>query len=333
MMNFKSTIFLIMLISSTTTLFAKNASLSGKVINNIKYEEIYLQDISFNTLETQKPDKDGNFKFDTKFNKFDFYLIAFDKENFVVFFPEPGEQTVITIDLKDIKNPEIINSVHSDLYYKVNNKLVTLKNNGDRVDFVKKMIDENPNSPTCIFFINILNTKDYFSYHEKLSEGLSKYSYNKHIKDYITKTENVKNLLVGNEAPDIVLNDPDGKTIKLSSLRGQYVLIDFWASWCGPCRTENPNNVKLYNKYHDKGFEIYAVSLDKNKNSWLKAIKDDNLEWIHVSDLKYWKSEGAKTYNVTGIPHTVLLDKEGKIIANGLRGNFLKLKLEEIFGE
>lgn len=333
MMNFKSTIFLIMLISSTTTLFAKNASLSGKVINNIKYEEIYLQDISFNTLETQKPDKDGNFKFDTKFNKFDFYLIAFDKENFVIFFPEPGEQTIITIDLEDIKNPGIINSVHSDLYYKFNNKLETLKKNGDRVDFVKKMIDENPNSPTCIFFINILNTKDFFSYHEKLSEGLSKYSYNKHIKDYITKTENVKNLMVGNEAPDIVLNDPDGKTIKLSSLRGQYVLIDFWASWCGPCRMENPNNVKLYNKYHDKGFEIYAVSLDKNKNSWLKAIKDDNLAWIHVSDLKYWKSEGAKIYNVTGIPHTVLLDKEGKIIANGLRGNFLKLKLEEIFGE
>ncbi len=332
-MNFKSTIFLILLISSTTTLFAKNASLSGKVINNIKYEEIYLQDISFNTLETQKPDKDGNFKFDTKFNKFDFYLIAFDKENYVIFFPEPGEQTVITIDLEDIKNPEIINSVHSDLYYKFNNKLETLKKNGDRVDFVKKMINENPNSPTCIFFINILNTKDYFSYHEKLSEGLSKYSYNKFIKDYITKTENAKKLIVGNEAPDIVLNDPDGKTIKLSSLRGQYVLIDFWASWCGPCRMENPNNVKLYNKYHDKGFEIYAVSLDKNKNSWLKAIKDDNLAWIHVSDLKYWKSEGAKIYNVTGIPHTVLLDKEGKIIANGLRGNFLKLKLEEIFRE
>ena len=178
-----------MLISSATTLFAKNASLSGKVINNIKYEEIYLQDISFNTLETQKPDKDGNFTFDTKFNKFDFYLIAFDKENYVVFFPEPGEQTVITIDLKNIKNPKIINSVHSDLYYKYNNKLETLKNNGDRVVLVKKMIDENPNSPACIFFIDILNKKDYFSYYEKLSEGISKYSYNKLINDFITKTE------------------------------------------------------------------------------------------------------------------------------------------------
>jgi thioredoxin-related protein len=96
---------------------------------------------------------------------------------------------------------------------------------------------------------------------------------------------------------------------------------------------ENPNNVKLYEKYHEKGFEIYGVSLDKSKDSWLQAIEVDQLLWVHVSDLLFWQSEGAKTYNVQGIPHTVLLDKEGKIIANGLRGDSLKKKLEEIFGE
>ena len=191
-MNLKRILFLLILISSTTILFAipvvKQASLSGKVINNEKYEKIYLQDITFNTIETQIPDKDGNFKFETKFNKFDFYLVAFDKENYVIFFPEPGEQTVITIDLKDIKNPEIINSVHSNIYYEYSNQLGLLKSNSDRAELVMKMVDEHPNSPTCIFFIDILNKDDYFSYHEKLSKGLSKYSQNEFVKKFITKT-------------------------------------------------------------------------------------------------------------------------------------------------
>ena len=184
-MNLKKVFILLMLISSTLIIFANPASLSGKVINNDKYEEIYLQDISFNTLETQKPDKDGNFKFETKFDKFNFYLIAFDKENFVVFFPEPGEQTDITIDLKSIKTPKITNSVHSSIYYKYSNELATLKAEKDRIALVKKMIDENPNSPTCIFFIDLLNTDEYFSYHEKLSTGVKKYSYNQIVKEYI----------------------------------------------------------------------------------------------------------------------------------------------------
>jgi peroxiredoxin len=332
-MNIKKITLFVLLLSATSLIFAKNAVLSGKVVNNTKYEEVLLQDIQFNTLESQKLDKDGNFEFNTKFSQFDFYIVAFDKENFVIFFPEPGEKTEMTIDLEDLRNPKISNSVHSELYYEYSNQLGTLSNSTDKTKLIKKMIDENPNSPTCIFFIDILDSDTYFSYHEKLSSGLGKYEYNSYVKDFITKTDNTKKLKVGNEAPEIALKDPNGKTIKLSSLRGQYVLIDFWAAWCGPCRHENPNNVKLYNKYHEKGFEIYAVSLDKSRESWLKAIKDDGLSWIQVSDLKYWKSEAAKTYNVTGIPFTVLLDKEGKIIAKGLRGNSLKKKLEEIFGE
>jgi len=332
-MEIKRTLLLLVLISSTTFAFAKHASLSGKIINNDTYEEIYLKDITFNTLETQKPDKDGNFKFETKFTEFDFYLVAFDNDNFVIFFPEPGEQAVIDIDLKDIKNPVIKNSEHSSLYYEYSNKLGALNKENERIDLIKKMIEENPGSPTCIFFIDLLDMDTYFSHYEKLSNGLSKYSENDYVKDFIAKIDNTKKLKDGNEAPEISLKDPDGNTIKLSSLKGQYVLIDFWASWCGPCRRENPNNVKLYNKYHEKGFEIYAVSLDKDKQAWLNAIENDGLTWIHVSDLKFWDSEGAKKYNVTGIPYTVLLDKEGKIIGKGLRGNSLKNKLEEIFGE
>ncbi len=135
---------------------------------------------------------------------------------------------------------------------------------------------------------------------------------------------------VGVEAPDFTMNDTEGNPLTLSSLRGKYVLIDFWASWCAPCRQENPNVVKLYNEYKDKGFDILGVSLDRDKAAWLKAIEDDGLTWNHVSDLKYWQNEVAQLYGVRGIPYTVLLDPEGKIAAKNLRGQQLEDKLKEL---
>jgi len=132
-------------------------------------------------------------------------------------------------------------------------------------------------------------------------------------------------------APEIALNNPDGKEIKLSSLRGQYVLIDFWASWCGPCRRENPNLVRLYETYKNKGFTVYSVSLDKKHDAWVNAIKKDNLSWPnHVSDLMQWESPMIQLYGFNSIPYTVLIDKEGKIIATGLRGSSLEQKLKEL---
>ncbi len=134
----------------------------------------------------------------------------------------------------------------------------------------------------------------------------------------------------GMVAPEIDLPDPSGKNIALSSLKGKVVLIDFWASWCGPCRKEMPNVVAAYKKYKSKGFEIYGVSLDKDMDAWVNAIKKDGITWVQVSDLKYWDCAAAKAYNIQGIPFTVLLDKEGKVIAKDLRGDALDAKLKEI---
>jgi peroxiredoxin len=145
--------------------------------------------------------------------------------------------------------------------------------------------------------------------------------------------ENMKKLAIGSPAPEIALPDPDGNVVPLSSLRGKYVLVDFWAKWCGPCRRENPNIVRAYNKYKDKGFTVYGVSLDRTREDWLQGIREDGLTWTHVSDLKFWQSEAARTYNINAIPFSLLLDPNGIIIAKNLRGEALEKKLSEVFAD
>lgn len=144
-------------------------------------------------------------------------------------------------------------------------------------------------------------------------------------------------LNIGDTAPDLAFNNPEGKEIKLSNLRGNVVLIDFWASWCGPCRRENPNVVSAYEKYSSakfkdaKGFEILGVSLDKNQVSWVKAIEQDNLSWpYHMSDLGGWGSKPAAIYNVRSIPASFLVDQNGVIIAKNLRGQALHIELDKL---
>jgi len=201
----------------------------------------------------------------------------------------------------------------------------------DVLSKVKAMLPEMGTSLVALFALNFIDINTDFDTYDQLAQKFQKENPdNPNAKALIGRVARIKGVMVGSEAPEIALSDTAGTIVPLSSLRGKYVLLDFWASWCGPCRGENPNVVRMYNKFKDKGFTIYSVSLDQAKENWVRAIRNDNLTWTHVSDLKYWQSEAAQKYGVQGIPATFLLDKDGKIIARNLRGEALEKKLEEV---
>ncbi|MEG1555625.1 MAG: TlpA disulfide reductase family protein [Bacteroidales bacterium] len=201
---------------------------------------------------------------------------------------------------------------------------------------LKNLLLENKNDLAVLMFLDIFPKEKNGALHSEIIKALYlQYPENLLVKErYQMENAPATSTAVGAIAPELAFSNPDGKILKLSDLRGKVVLVDFWASWCRPCRMENPHVTAMYQKYHDKGFEVYSVSLDRDKNSWVKAIADDKLVWPnHVSDLKYWSSEGAKIYGVSSIPATFLLDREGRIISKNLRGEALTKTLQEIFGE
>lgn len=208
-------------------------------------------------------------------------------------------------------------------------------------NYRERFIRENANSPALVGVLSTFNLKEDFAQYEKTVKGLENGfgespTVQRIVKEYESNKEKMKAsqpLAPGSEAKEIAQPNPDGEIMKLSDYRGKYVLIDFWASWCGPCRKENPNVVELYKKYKDEGFEVFSVSLDKDKARWEAAIEQDNLIWDgHVSDLKFWSAEAAKDYNVSSIPFTVLVDPEGKVVNTKLRGPQLEKTLESIYG-
>ena len=186
-----------------------------------------------------------------------------------------------------------------------------------------------------MFLDNFPREKNAALHNEVVMALYEKYPDHQLVKErYAIETSPATATTVGAIAPDLAFPDPDGNIRKLSDLRGKVVLLDFWASWCRPCRGENPHVVAMYQKYHDKGFEVFSVSLDRDKESWKRAIAADGLVWPnHVSDLKYWSSEAARIYGVSSIPSTYLLDQNGRIIAKNLRGEALSNALKQIFGE
>ena len=199
---------------------------------------------------------------------------------------------------------------------------------------------ENVESPLVgLIMIGSVNSNEnrelFNNFANRLQLELPNSVYAKEFQSTVDKLNATKPpLSVGETAPEISMENPSGELLTLSSLKGNYVLLDFWAGWCGPCRKENPNVVNAYNKYKDEGFRVFNVSLDRNKTKWVQAIEQDNLDWpYHVSDLKYWNNAAALEYGVKSIPMNYLLNPEGEVIARNLRGPNLHTKLQEIFGE
>lgn len=212
--------------------------------------------------------------------------------------------------------------------------------NASLTRYMENYADSSKSLPNALFAAQMVNPQVEGAFLEAFAQSLeSRFPDSKLAQQFIDKYDERKaqqqqtrnGLPVGVAAPEITLPTPTGKEVSLSDFRGKYVLIDFWASWCGPCRRENPNVVRAYNQYKNENFTILGVSLDNNKDKWLKAIKDDALTWTHISDLKGWQSIAARDYRVSGIPVNFLVDPEGNIIATNLREDDLTNKLNEIF--
>jgi len=221
----------------------------------------------------------------------------------------------------------------------VNEQFQTVQRTFD--GYRSKFIAENRQSPALLPVLSTFEVPNEFLDYEivakEIIEGFPASPVVKSVELQLEQNRAAYNatqiLAPGKEAPALAFADTSGTIRELKNLRGKVVLIDFWASWCGPCRRENPNVVRLYDKYNKDGFEIYSVSLDNNAQKWKYAIEKDNLKWEnHVSDLKGWKSEAGQAYGVSSIPFTVLIDKEGKVIQTNLRGQQLEEALKSIFG-
>lgn len=314
-------------------------------------------------------DENGNFEFTNYTPKIGFYRIKTNDKNFAMLVLDSADKVTITGSVKDLGNTfKVEGSSETTIFIEYNNlsknrdiKLDSLnkefqllmetnKMDSIRMDSLSAIfeapynyiinqsnilmvdkISKNTNMYSSIMAIQALDPDKYSDLYKSLDAGLSKkFPNDKNVIMFHEVVERMLSTNVGQFAPEISLPSPDGKEIALSSLKGKLVLIDFWASWCGPCRKEMPNVIKIYSKFKNKGFEIYGVSLDQDKEKWMEAITKDGINWPQVSDLKYWDNVAARIYNVQGIPYTVLIDKDGKIIAKNLRGQELEKKIAEV---
>ena len=269
---------------------------------------------------------DGKFKFEGVISEALAHGLTTRKESSrpMVFFLENNAMN-ITMN-ESGKEMAITGSEANDIYLR-NAKITRAK--GYSLD---SLLAAHPSSPVAAYFVvkdfaYKLDLEGMKAVRAKLDASLAGSEYVNQIESMISRMEKVQ---VGSVAPDFTLLDVDGNPVSLSSFRGKYVLVDFWAAWCPDCRKENPNIVAAWEKYKDKNFAVLGVSLDRKRDQWLAAIEKDNLTWTQVSDLKYWDSEAAVLYCIRWIPMSFLIDPEGKIVAIGLEGEELHNKLEEL---
>jgi thiol-disulfide isomerase/thioredoxin len=323
---------------------------------------------NYRDLIKSKVDKKGNFSLKGNLPSKDVYVLRISKNQHVNLILRENANIQVFGDGKNLIN--YMNLVGSDESVQLNKFILRMEDYNRKKDSAQAYLQQHPgqeqavnesfgsiyqsfeaykqeffnanqNSPALLPLLSLFDPNTNFEVYEMLVDqivkgfdgaptvNLVKANY----MNFKAKHDELAFLLPGKEALDFMQPKLDGKPLRLTDLRGKVVLLDFWASWCGPCRRENPNVVKVYEKYKDAGFTVMSVSLDKDKTAWQEAIKRDNLSWPnHVSDLKAWSNEAAQLYKVTGIPFTVLIDKEGKIIKTNARGEELELLLKNIFG-
>lgn len=282
-----------------------------KVFRNKMYFDVDTADV-----------KDGKFEFKGEVEQPLLYALATDKGSVQLFVENAPMQVKFSAEGEGLR---VQGSPVNDLY-QANVDKVSAK------DFnIDSLVTNHPDNPAAAFYLYRfftykLSLDDLKATRAKLSPSLANSPYVKDLDGIIKQLEHVQ---IGQVAPEFTLPDTEGTPVKLSDFRGKYVLLDFWASWCPPCRRENPNVVKAYQAYKDKNFTVIGISLDKDKAKWLKGIADDNLTWTHLSDLKYWDSEIPALYGVRAIPSNLLLDPEGVIIGKDLRGEALHEALKQ----
>ena len=337
--------------------------ITGTLANGVN-AQIFLEDLNGKApiaVDTSIIDEDGSFLLSVMITQPSFYRVSFSSTNFAVMILQPGEKISLSGDALNLSQTYQVTgsseSIRLQEYNKLRRPIDSLQQviqmaqqQQDAgtyyaaVQYQQQMapqlrgkmqafIDKEPGSIASFAAVKTLDIdQDFETYKQVATAMAARYPGFSYTDALMQEVAAIEKLRVGVEAPDINLQTPDGDYVSLSSLRGKVVMIDFWASWCKPCRAENPNVVKLYNRYHDKGFEVLGVSLDRSKDQWVKAIADDRLSWLHISDLGFWNSSVVPIYNVTSIPKTYLIDQDGRILAKNLRGPALESKLAEIFG-
>jgi len=342
-------------------------NISGEV-TNASSTELFLEKISQQNravIDTVTIEADGNFLMEGPLEEAGIFRLRNQAQQGVVLHLKPGSDVDLSINFDDVNNYEVTGSDETQRFKEFNefyaqrNKekqeliasyrteqdstakatsLATLQGWDDETaEIVKEKIQQEPSSLLGILMIGAVpaqkNKQFYNDFNDRVQLEIPNSEYAKEFGSIIEQVNSaVIPPQIGETPPDIAMASPNGDVIKLSDLKGKYVLLDFWAAWCKPCRQENPNIVNAYKKYNDKGFEVFSVSLDRNAEAWTRAISQDNLEWnYHVSDLKYWDNAAAKQYGVKSIPTSYLLDESGKIIAMNLRGEILHQKLAELF--